>query len=191
LEDSKITEIKKTDFLTEFPKFKGLIQVYTGNGKGKTTAALGQALRAVGRNMKVLIIQFMKKWDYGEIHSISRIPNMTLKTFGTQKFIIKGKAEKKDYEEAKNAFQAGIQGVYSGEYDMVIFDELNMALYFNLLDLNRVITKLKEKPKNVEVIITGRMAPNEMITIADLVTEMKEIKHPFKNGVKARVGIEY
>ena len=101
LGDSEISENKKTEFITKFPKFKGLIQVYTGSGKGKTTAALGQALRAVGRNMNVLIIQFMKKWDYGEIQSISLLPKLTLKTFGTQKFIVRGKAEKKDYEEAE------------------------------------------------------------------------------------------
>jgi len=170
---------------------KGLIQVYTGDGKGKTTAALGLALRAAGRNMKVLIVQFMKKWDYGELHSVKLIPNITLETFGTKEFIYKGKAKKVDYEEAEKAFSFGVEGMQSGNYDIVIFDELNMALYYELLDLNEVIEKLKGKSDNVEVVITGRKAPEEIIEIADLVTEMKEVKHPYQKGIEARRGIEY
>ena len=169
----------------------GLIQVYTGDGKGKTTAALGLALRAAGRNMKVLIVQFMKKWDYGELHSVYLIPNILLMPFGTKDFVYKGKVKKIDYEEAKKAFSLGIVGMQSGDYDIVIFDELNMALYYELLDLNEVVEKLKRKPDNVEVVITGRRAPEEIIEIADLVTEMKEIKHPYQKGIEARKGIEY
>jgi len=170
---------------------KGLIQVYTGDGKGKTTAALGLALRAAGRNMKVLIVQFMKKWDYGELHSVELIPNIILVTFGTKDFVHKGKAKKIDYEEAEKAFSFGAKGMQSGDYDMIIFDELNMALYYELLDLKEVIQKIKGKPDNVEIVITGRRAPQEIIEIADLVTEMKEIKHPYKKGVEARKGIEH
>ncbi len=170
---------------------KGLIQVYTGDGKGKTTAALGLALRAAGRNMKVLIVQFMKKWDYGELHSVKLIQNITLETFGTKEFIHKGKAKKIDYEEAEKAFSFGIEGMQSGNYDIVIFDELNMVLYYELLDLKEVIQKIKRKPDKVEVVITGRRAPEEIIEIADLVTEMKEVKHPYQKGVEARIGIEY
>jgi len=170
---------------------KGLIQVYTGDGKGKTTAALGLALRAAGRNMKVLIVQFMKKWDYGELHSVKLIPNITLETFGTKEFIYKGKVKKIDYEEAKKAFSFGIEGMQSGNYDIVIFDELNMALYYELLDLKEVVKKIMEKPQNVEIVITGRKASEEIIEIADLVTEMREVKHPYQKGIKARIGIEY
>jgi len=170
---------------------KGLIQVYTGDGKGKTTAALGLALRAAGRNMKVLIVQFMKKWDYGELHSVKLIPNITLETFGTKEFIYKGKVKKIDYEEAKKAFSFGIEGMQSGNYDIVIFDELNMALYYELLDLKEVVKKIVEKPQNVEIVITGRKASEEIIEIADLVTEMREVKHPYQKGIKARIGIEY
>jgi len=170
---------------------KGLIQIYSGDGKGKTTAALGLALRAAGRNMKVLIVQFMKKWDYGELHSVELIPNITLKTFGTKDFVLKGKAKKIDYEEAKKAFSFGVEGMQSGDYDIVIFDELNMALYYELLDLEEVIKKIKGKPDNVEIVITGRKAPEEIVRIADLVTEMKEIKHPYQKGIEARRGIEY
>ncbi len=170
---------------------KGLIQVYTGDGKGKTTAALGLALRAAGRNMKVLIVQFMKKWDYGELHSIELISNITLRTFGTKDFVYKGKAKKIDYEEAEKAFSFGAEGMQSGDYDIVIFDELNMALYYELLDLKKVVEKLKGKPDEVEVVITGRRAPEEIIGIADLITEMKEVKHPYQKGIEARRGIEY
>ena len=170
---------------------KGLIQVYTGDGKGKTTAALGLALRAAGRNMKVLIVQFMKKWDYGELHSVELIPNITLKTFGTKDFVYKGKAKKIDYVEAQKAFSFGIEGIQSGNYDIVIFDELNMALYYELLNAKEVVEKLKRKPDNVEVVITGRRAPQEIVEVADLVTEMKEIKHPYQKGIEARKGIEY
>jgi cob(I)alamin adenosyltransferase len=170
---------------------EGLIQVYTGNGKGKTTAALGQALRAAGRDKKVLIVQFMKKWDYGELHSLQRIPRITIKTFGTKDFVYKGKAKEIDYQEAQKAFEEGASGARSGKYDMVIFDELNVAVDFGLIKIEEVINFLKEKPEEVEVIITGRNATSELIDLADLVTEMREIKHPFQKGVKARIGIEY
>ena len=170
---------------------EGLIQVYFGNGKGKTTAALGQALRAAGRNKKTLIVQFMKKWDYGELHSVDKIPQITIKTFGTKDFVCKGKAKEIDYREAKKAFLEGVQGAKSGQYDLIIFDELNVAIDFELVELQQVIDFLKEKPEEVEIIITGRNAPQEIIDRADLVTEMREIKHPYQAGVQARIGIEY
>ena len=170
---------------------EGLVQVYTGNGKGKTTAALGQAVRAAGRDKKALIVQFMKKWDYGELHSLKLIPQITLKTYGTKDFVYKGKAKEVDFEEAKKAFTEGVEGALSGKYDIVIFDELNVALDFGLLEIQEVIGFLKNKPKAVEIIITGRNAPVEIIESADLVTEMKEVKHPFQQGVSARIGIEY
>jgi len=169
----------------------GLIQVYFGNGKGKTTAALGLALRAAGRGKEVLIVQFMKKWDYGELHSIQLIPQITIKTFGTKDFVHKGKAKEIDYQEAKKAFIEGVQAANSGQYDMIIFDELNVAIYFELLELQQVLDFLEEKPEEVEIIITGRNAPKEIINKADLVTEMCEIKHPYQKGIQARIGIEY
>jgi len=170
---------------------EGLIQVYFGNGKGKTTAALGLALRAAGRGKEVLIVQFMKKWDYGELHSIQLIPQITIKTFGTKDFVHKGKAKEIDYQEAKKAFTEGVQAAKSGQYDIIIFDELNVAIYFELLELQQVLDFLEEKPEEVEIIITGRNAPKEIIDKADLVTEMCEIKHPYQKGIQARIGIEY
>ncbi len=170
---------------------EGLIQVYFGNGKGKTTAALGLALRAAGRGKEVLIVQFMKKWDYGELHSIQLIPQITVKTFGTKDFVYKGKAKEIDYQEAKKAFAEGVQAAKSGQYDIIIFDELNVAIYFELLELQQVLDFLEEKPVEVEIIITGRNAPKEIIDKADLVTEMCEIKHPYQKGIQARIGIEY
>jgi len=170
---------------------KSLIQVYYGNGKGKTTAALGLALRAAGRGKEILIVQFMKKWDYGELHSIRLIPQISIKTFGTEDFVYKDEAKEIDYREAEKAFAEGVQGAKSGQYDMVIFDELNVALDFELLKLQQVLDFLEERPEQVEIIITGRNAPQEIIDKADLVTEMREIKHPFQKGIKARIGIEY
>lgn len=169
----------------------GLIQIYTGDGKGKTTAALGLALRAAGRDKRILIIQFMKKWDYGELNSLQNIPQITIKTFGTKDFVYKGKAKEIDFQEARKAFTAGAEGVLSGEYDIVIFDELNVALDFGLLELEEVLEFLKNKPEEIEVVLTGRNAPWQLIELADLVTEMREIKHPFQRGINARIGIEY
>ena len=169
----------------------GLIQVYFGNGKGKTTAALGLALRAAGRGKEVLIVQFMKKWDYGELHSIQLLPQISVKTFGTKDFVYKGEAKEVDYQEAKKAFTEGVQGAKSGKFDIIIFDELNVAIDFELLELQQVLDFLEQKSQDIEIIITGRNAPQEIIDKADLVTEMREVKHPYQKGVQARIGIEY
>lgn len=171
---------------------EGLIQVYTGNGKGKTTAALGQALRAAGRGLKVYIIQFIKGgFDYGELYIVDKIPNIELKAFGRGRFITGKKPKPEDLEEARRAMELAKKVISSGEYDIVILDEINVALYYGLIKVDDVVEMLKKKPKHVEVILTGRKAPDEIVELADLVTEMVEVKHPYQKGMPPRLGIEY
>ena len=171
---------------------KGLVQVYTGNGKGKTTAAFGLALRAIGRGLKVYIIQFIKGgFDYGELYVVDKLPNLKLKAFGRGKFVTQKPAEKVDVEFAEKAIALAEEVVKSGEYDIVILDEINVALNLKLIKTEKVLELIKNKPKHVELVLTGRYAPDEIIEVADLVTEMKEVKHPFNKGFQARKGIEY
>jgi cob(I)alamin adenosyltransferase len=170
---------------------RGLVQVYTGNGKGKTTAAFGLALRAIGRGLKVYVIQFIKGgFDYGELYIVDKLPNLTLKAFGRGKFIV-DKPSKEDIKSAEEALSLAESVVKSGEYDIVILDEINVALNLKLISLERVIGLIKNKPRHVEIVLTGRYAPNEIIEIADLVTEMREVKHPYNKGCQARRGIEF
>jgi cob(I)alamin adenosyltransferase len=171
---------------------KGLVQVYTGDGKGKTSAAFGIALRAIGRGLKVYIIQFIKGgFDYGELYIIDRLPNLALKAFGRGEFVTQKPPGEEDIKLAKEAFQLTQKVVEGGEYDIVILDEINVALNLNLISIEGVLELIKKKPKHVELILTGRYAPKEIIDAADLVTEMREVKHPFNKGYKARKGIEY
>jgi len=171
---------------------KGLVQVYTGDGKGKTSAAFGLALRAIGRGLKVYIIQFIKGgFDYGELYIVDRLPNLTLKAFGRGKFVIQQPPSKEDVKLAEEAFRLAEKTVKSGEYDLVILDEINVALNLKLISLEKVLELIKSKPKHVELVLTGRYAPKEIIDVADLVTEMREVKHPFKRGCQAREGIEF
>ena len=170
----------------------GLVQVYTGNGKGKTSAAFGLALRAVGRGLKVYVIQFIKGgFDYGELYMVDKLPNIELKAFGRGTFITEKPPEKKDVKLAEEALTLAEEVVENGEYDIVILDEINVALNLRLVAPERVLKLIKNKPKHVELVLTGRYAPQEIIKIADLVTEMREIKHPFNKGYQARKGIEY
>jgi cob(I)alamin adenosyltransferase len=171
---------------------KGLIQVYTGSGKGKTSAAFGLALRAIGRGLKVYVIQFIKGgFDYGELYVVDKLPNLELKAFGRGKFITEKPAGKEDIGLAEEALALAEKVVKSSEYDVVILDEINVALNLKLISLEKVLTLLKNKPMHVELVFTGRYAPSEIIEAADLVTEMKEVKHPFNKGFQARKGIEY
>jgi len=170
---------------------KGFIQLYTGNGKGKTTAALGQALRAAGAGMKTFIAQFVKGMPYGELEVIQNyLPGIVVKQYGRGCFIINGPTE-----EDIRAAQAGLFEVSSiiadGAYDLIVLDEICIALHFNLLSLEYLLSVLRSKPAGTEIILTGRYAPAELIELADLVTEMKEVKHYYQSGVEARKGIEY
>jgi cob(I)alamin adenosyltransferase len=175
------------------PKLEnGLVQVYTGNGKGKTTAAFGLALRAVGRGLKVYVIQFIKGgFDYGELYVVDKLPNLELRAFGRGKFIKEKPAGKEDVKLAEEALALAEAVVKSGEYDIVILDEINVALHLRLIKTEKALELIKNRPKHVEIILTGRYAQNEIIEAADLVTEMKEVKHPFNKGYQARKGIEY
>jgi cob(I)alamin adenosyltransferase len=171
---------------------QGLVQVYTGNGKGKTSAAFGLALRAIGRGLKVYVVQFIKGgFDYGELYVVNELPNLKLKAFGRGEFVTEKPPGKEDVELAQEALALAEQVVKSGEYDIVILDEINVALNLKLINLDEVLELIKNKPKHVELILTGRYAPKEIIEAANLVTEMKEVKHPFNNGYEARKGIEY
>jgi cob(I)alamin adenosyltransferase len=168
---------------------KGYIQVYTGNGKGKTTAALGLSLRAVCSGKKVFFGQFMKGQDYSELKAPELLPGFIMEQFGGDSFL-DGKPSEKDFADARKGFERMKTILASTAYDILVFDEINTTLYFNLLPLAEVVDLLATKPKATEIILTGRYAPEEIIALADLVTEMKEIKHYYNKGVDARIGIE-
>lgn len=167
-----------------------MIQVYTGEGKGKTTAAFGLALRAVGAGLKVYIAQFIKNGNYCEIKTLKTLKNIKIEQFGLGCFI-KRKPSKKDLDLAKCGF-AKIKKIISEKlYDVVILDEINIALNLKLINLEEFLTLIKNAPKSIELILTGRNAPRDLIKVADLVSEIKEIKHYYKKGLKARKGIEF
>ena len=169
---------------------KGYVQVYTGDGKGKTTAALGLALRAAGADLKVFIAQFVKGMEYSELKSIKRFDDLiTLKQYGRAAFI-HGEPTPEDFDAAKKGFDDLKQAIASGEYAVVIIDEANIAIYYKLFTVEELICLIDEKPGHVEIVITGRKADPKIIERADLVTEMKEVKHYYNHGVKARKGIE-
>lgn len=174
-------------------KKKGYIQVYTGNGKGKTTAAIGLALRAAGHNMKTYIAQFMKKGEYGELIAIKKYLSkvIVVEQFGLPDFHY---SEEKVTAEERQASQKGIEAakkaMFSGNYDIVILDEVNILLYFKIVKINPILEIIEQKPDPIELILTGRMAPKEILDRADLITDMKEIKHYFQKNVQARAGIE-
>ena len=174
------------------PLDKGYVQVYTGNGKGKTTAALGLTLRAVGAGLRVYIAQFLKGQDYSEVKCIKeRFSDLVdIEQFGTPRFVTTGTITDEDIALAKKALEKIKSAMLSGKYDIVIMEEANVAAYLGLISPKDILDMIDAKPDNVELIITGRYAPEEVIERADLVTEMKEVKHYYTKGVQARVGIE-
>lgn len=173
---------------------QGLILINTGPGKGKTTAAMGTALRAVGNGMKVLMLQFLKgSWHYGELDAVQAFNgNFVLKQMG-RGFVKIGGAETdpEDVRMVESAWEEGRQAILSGEWDMVILDEINYAISYGMLDPARVVTALKERPPMVHVILTGRNAHPSLVEIADTVTEMRQVKHAYEHGILAQRGIEY
>lgn len=172
---------------------KGLVLVNTGNGKGKTTAALGLSIRAWGEGLKVLILQFIKgSWKYGELKALAKFaPEITVKQCG-QGFTRRGNTDIKIHQEsAKKALIEAKEEMLGNKWDMIILDEINYAIDFELVELNDVLDLIEHKPANLHLVLTGRNAKEEIIAKANLVTEMKEIKHPFKEGIKAQKGIEF
>ena len=167
----------------------GKIHVYTGNGKGKTTAALGLALRAIGAGYKVYIIQFLKGQDYSELKSLRPLKKITLKRFGERTFIHKI-GTKPDRIATLEAFSWAKKIIKSNKFYILILDEVFLATFFKLIKVSEVVSLIKKKSKNVELVLTGRKAPVQIIRLADYVTEMKEIKHPYQKGLLARKGIE-
>ncbi len=168
----------------------GLVIVNTGNGKGKSTAALGLAMRAVGNGMKVVMIQFIKgAWKVGEYESAKKL-DFEIRPMG-EGFTWVTKDRERDTKVAQEAWEYAKARIASGEYDLVILDEINYALDYGYVDLAEVLRALKERPRHVHVVLTGRKAKPEVIEAADLATEMVEIKHPYKKGIKAQRGIEF
>ena len=169
---------------------KGYVHVYTGNGKGKTTAAIGLAIRAAGAGMRVYIAQFVKGMHYSELDALDRhADRITLRQYGRECFIEK-EPEKEDIEAARQGLEE-VKGILaSGDYQMVILDEANIATRYNLFSPDELVEVVRSKPESVELVITGRNADPKVVALADLVTEMKEIKHYFRCGVQARAGIE-
>ncbi len=169
---------------------KGYIQVYTGDGKGKTTAAIGLSIRAAGADLKVYIAQFIKMGEYSEIKALERFSDViTIEQFGLGRFI-KGTPSDEDIAAATEGLKKVRVAMTSGEYDIIIVEEGNVAVSCGLFSLEALFEVINKKPDNIELVITGRGAHKELIERADLVTEMKAVKHYFEKGVQARTGIE-
>jgi cob(I)alamin adenosyltransferase len=171
---------------------KRYIQIYTGDGKGKTTAALGQAVRAAGSRFRTLIVMFMKDFPYGEVRSLEPLSEwITIERFGNDAFVFrKEPPSEEDIATAHMALNRAREAMQSAEFDIVILDEVCVAVYFGLLTSGEVLPLLDEKPDSVELILTGRYCPPEWIERADLVTEMNEVKHYYQSGVTSRKGFE-
>ncbi len=167
--------------------------VYTGNGKGKTTAALGLALRAAGHGKRAYIIQFMKgDEDYGEVKAVRRyLPNITLVQSGLPSFVDRGSPSEEDIRLAKEGLALARKVLAEGDWELVILDEVNVAIDYGLLESQEVLNAVLGRAEGVDVVLTGRYAPKELIDAADMVSEVREIKHHYRSGVKAKAGVEY
>ncbi len=171
-------------------KSRGYIHLYTGNGKGKTTAAIGLAIRAAGAGKKVFIAQFVKGVHYSELEALRRFPEIVVRQYGLDCFI-KQQPAPKDIEMAQKGLRETASIINNNKYDVVIMDEVCIALYYQLIGAAELTSVLKKKPEAMEIVLTGRKAPKELYEISDLITEMKEIKHYYNKGVQARKGIEH
>ncbi|HPR19656.1 MAG TPA: cob(I)yrinic acid a,c-diamide adenosyltransferase [Proteiniphilum sp.] len=172
-------------------EMRGYLHIYTGNGKGKSTAAFGLALRAAGAGMRIYIAQFVKGRNYSEITAVrEHLPQITIRQFGKGCFIVE-KPTEKDVDAAREGLAVVFEVLTSGQYDLVILDEATIAIYYDLFTVSELIEILKKRSAGCEVVVTGRYAPEELIEVADLVTEMREVKHYYRQGIEAREGIEY
>jgi len=169
---------------------RGYVQVYTGDGKGKTTAALGMALRASGHGLHTYVGQFMKGQHYGELDAVSNHPHITIEQYGDVRCIRREEVTPQHVAQAHQGLERIQEAMLSGQYDVVVLDEVNVAIWFGLLTTEEVLAFLDQRPEHVEVVLTGRRAPQELIERADLVTEMREVKHYYQQGVLSRKGIE-
>ncbi|OGN91291.1 MAG: cob(I)yrinic acid a,c-diamide adenosyltransferase [Chloroflexi bacterium RBG_13_50_10] len=171
---------------------RGLVEIFTGSGKGKTSAALGVTLRALGHGLRVHIVFFMKgDFPYGEQKILCSLPNCTVERFGFQDFVDPADVKPEEKEEARKALESARKAMLSLKYDVVILDEVNIAAAWKLIDLNDVIKLIHDKPEKVELILTGRYADPKLVELADLVTDMVKVKHPFDKGILSRKGIDY
>ena len=169
---------------------KGYVQVYTGDGKGKTTAAIGLAIRALGAGWRVFIGQFLKSGEYSEHKALAQFSDhLTIKTYGRNVFI-KGEPEEEDRRLAQKGYQEIAEILASGRYRLVILDEVNVAVHYGLITIDQVLDLIDRRAAGVELLLTGRHAHSRLIERADLVTEMRAVKHYFARGIKARVGVE-
>ncbi|MEJ2195697.1 MAG: cob(I)yrinic acid a,c-diamide adenosyltransferase [Ignavibacteriaceae bacterium] len=171
---------------------KGYIQIYTGNGKGKSTAAIGQAVRAAGFGLRTYIAQFMKEFPYNELNSLRHLSEwITIEQFGSDNFVYKKEPpDKKEIDKARRGLAMAKNKMLSRKYDLIILDEICVAIYFGLFSDEEILTFIKQKPESVELILTGRYCPDKLIEKADLVTEMNELKHYYQEGIPSRKGIE-
>jgi len=171
---------------------QGFVQIYTGDGKGKSTAAIGQAVRAAGFGLKSFIAQFMKEYPYNELKSLKHLSEwITVEQFGGDDFVYKNELPgAEELAKAKKGMETAKEKMLSSDYDLIILDEVIVAIYFKLIETDNLVYLIKSKPENVELILTGRYCPEELIDLADLVTEMKEVKHYYQKGINSRKGIE-
>lgn len=170
---------------------RGLIVVYTGTGKGKTTAAVGQSLRMAGHGFRVYLVHFMKGRDYGEFLPLHNLSNVTIVKGGRDEFVYRDNPDPQDVELAQKGLNDARKALFSEKYDLIVMDEINVALDFGLIETSDIVDMIKDKPFHTNIILTGRNAAAEIMEIADTITEMKELKHHYQSGVINRKGIEY
>lgn len=193
----KRSEFKNADLINPKWEQHGYIQIYTGNGKGKTTASLGLAMRALGRNWKVIVIMFTKGGsNYGELNSFRKLSdsiskNLTIVQAGLDRIVYASNKSPSDEIEIKKGWELAKNAILNNDYQLIILDEINIAIDLKIIDIEEVIEVLKNKPQEMEIVLTGRNAKQKIIDIAHLVSEIKPVKHYWDTGIMAREGIEY